>query len=82
MLDVRHIHIWSIDGQKNYATMHVVTDADTHKIKEKIREELREYGIVHTTLELETSGEHCDEENCRVECENHNGHHHHHHHHH
>lgn len=80
--DVHHVHIWSMDGQSNYATMHVVTDADAHEIKEKIRQELREHGIGHATLELEAVGEHCHEEHCHVETHAACGHHHHHHHHH
>lgn len=78
--DVHHIHIWSLDGRSNYATMHVVTDADGHEIKEKIRDELKEHGIGHATLELESVGEHCHEEECHVHHEEGHGHHHHHHH--
>lgn len=81
VLDAHHIHIWSMDGQSNYATMHVVTNSDPHEIKEKVREELREHGIGHVTIELETEGEHCHEEHCHVEIEESSGHHHHHHHH-
>ena len=80
VLDVHHIHIWSMDGQNNYATMHVVTNAEPHSIKEAIREELQEHGIGHATLELEAEGEHCHAESCRVECKAPTGHHHHHHH--
>ena len=78
VLDVHHIHIWSMDGQTNYATMHIVTNADTHQIKEKVREELQEHGISHATLELEAENEHCREENCHVEITRSAGHHHHH----
>ncbi len=82
VLGVHHIHIWSMDGQSNYATMHIVTDSDSHKIKEKVREELREHGIVHATLELENENEHCHEENCTVKyCVSSGNNHHHHHHH-
>ena len=80
--DVHHIHIRSIDGHHNYATMHIVTDGDSHKIKHKVREELSEHGIVHATLELEGENEHCHEEDCHIHFENSSGHHHHHHHHH
>ncbi len=79
--DVHHIHIWSMDGQHNYATMHVVTGAASHKIKEQVRAELAEHGIGHVTLELEVPGEHCHEEHCHVQPQA-GGHHHHHHHHH
>lgn len=79
VLDVHHIHVWSMDGQHNYATMHVVTNADPHKIKAQIREELQEHGIGHVTLELEAEGEHCCEDHCHVEAVKISGHHHHHH---
>ncbi len=79
---VHHIHIRSIDGQHNYATMHIVADGDYHRIKDSVREELREHGITHTTLELESEDEHCHEEDCCICFEKSSGHHHHHHHHH
>ena len=66
VLDVHHIHIWSMDGQAHYATMHIVTNADAHQIKEKIRAEAWEHGISHVTLELESEGEPCHEKNCSV----------------
>lgn len=78
---VHHIHIRSIDGHHNYATMHIVTDGDSHKIKDKVREELSEHGIIHATLELESENEHCHEEDCHIHFEHSSGHHHHHHHH-
>ena len=80
VLDVHHIHVWSLNGQNHYATMHVVTGADPHQIKEAIREELREHGIGHVTLELEEECEHCHEKSCHVEIATASGHHHHHHH--
>ncbi len=82
VIDVHHIHIWSMDGHSNFATMHVVTNTDGHTIKEKIRGELAEHGIGHTTLELEKEGEECHSENCCINTDHHSGHHHHHHHHH
>ena len=81
--DVHHIHIWTLDGHNNYATMHIVTGSDPHKIKEAVREELAEHGIGHVTLELEAEGEHCHAKHCHVDfCETPGHHHHHHHHHH
>ncbi len=79
VLDVHHIHIWSMDGQNHYATMHIVASGDSHEIKEKVREELREHGIGHATLEMEGENEHCHEAQCHVEHNPHSGHHHHHH---
>lgn len=80
VLDVHHIHVWSLDGQNNYATMHIVTNADPHAVKHAVREELAEHGIGHVTLELEQEGEHCHEQDCHVEMPTDHGHHHHHHH--
>lgn len=80
VINIHHVHIWSMDGHNHYATMHVVTDADHHEIKEAIREELREHGIGHATLEMEEENEHCSEACCHVEYEATVGHHHHHHH--
>lgn len=82
VMDVHHIHIWSMDGERNYATMHVVTDGSSAaEIKQKVRTELAEHGISHATLELEGAGERCKETVCHVESQSHAGHHHHHHHH-
>ena len=80
VLDVHHIHVWSLDGEKNYATMHIVTNAHPHEIKDSVRKELQEHGIGHATLELEEEGEHCHEKHCHVEMASSHGHHHHHHH--
>lgn len=82
VLDVHHIHIWSMDGHNNFATMHVVTNGEHHKIKDAVRKELRDHGIGHATLELESENEHCHEEHCHIETNASSGHHHHHHHHH
>jgi cobalt-zinc-cadmium efflux system protein len=80
--DVHHIHVWSMDGNGNYATMHIVTDSDQTEIKRSVKEALHDRGIVHATLETETEQEKCTDEHCRVlnSCED--GHQHHHHHHH
>ena len=84
--DVHHIHVWSMDGFNNYATMHVVTNLkDTKDLKSEIKEELKEHGINHTTIEFEELGYECTEMECILETPTHNEHHHnhsHHHHHH
>jgi cobalt-zinc-cadmium efflux system protein len=81
VLDVHHIHIRTIDGFANYATLHAVTDEDPKKIKPLIKSELREHGIIHTTVELEKSDEQCDEVICSTKHQQHSEHCHHHHHH-
>ena len=79
VLSVHHIHVWSLDGQSSYATMHIVTNDDPRQIKANVREELREHGIIHATLELETADEQCREKVCHVEVTQPTRHHHHHH---
>ena len=79
VLSVHHIHIWSMDGHNNYATMHVVINGNAHIIKDKIRDELREHGVGHITLEFEFEDEPCNEEHCHIDVVSSCGHHHHHH---
>ena len=75
--DIHHIHVWSIDGYKNYATMHIVTKSKNIKeLKNKIRKELEEHNICHSILE--TEDEVCDDKNCNVEFSIEHHHHHHH----
>lgn len=78
VLDVHHIHLWSMDGEKNYATMHIVTSEDHHGIKEAVRHELSEHGVSHVTIELEAEDEPCCDEVCHMKFEVAHGHHHHH----
>ncbi len=76
--DIHHIHIWSIDGFNNYATMHIVTKAqDVSKVKKAIRKELEEHNICHAILE--TEDEVCDDKECNVKFDEHHNNHHHHH---
>lgn len=70
--DVHKIHLWSMDGEKLCATMHVVVDGkvldgtliensveNPINIKKEIRKQLRSTGIKEVTLEIETEGESC-----------------------
>lgn len=79
--DIHHIHVWSLDGMSNYATMHVITDKkDYSSIKKKVREELEEFGIGHVTIEVEDFKDDCSSKECEVKTSQMNhGHHHHHH---
>jgi cobalt-zinc-cadmium efflux system protein len=80
VIDVHHIHIWSMDGFNNYATMHLVTKTDdVKKLKQDVREELEEHGINHVTIELEDGSYDCDEIECEVKTNHKHSHHHHHH---
>ena len=75
--DVHHIHIRSIDGYRNCAEMHIVASGNWCSIKAQIREELKEHGIVHATLEYESPDEKCAQRNCIADFECVPSHHHH-----
>lgn len=79
IIDVHHVHVWSMDGFKNYATVHVVVENLNVDIKNKIREELKEHGIDHVTIEIESKNEKCDEKQCNVDYNIESNLHHHHH---
>lgn len=64
--DVHHIHVRSIDGYNNYATLHVVVSKYSYELKEEIKHELRHLKIDHSTIELELKGEKCTEEKCKM----------------
>ena len=74
--DIHHIHVWSIDGYNNYATMHIVSKSkDIKEVKNEIREELEEHNICHAILETEEDA--CDDKECHVKIKEHSRHHHH-----
>ena len=66
ILDVHHIHIWSLDGIRNYATMHIVTNKESFKLKKEIKEKLFKFNIIHTTIEFEKEDEFCYENSCNL----------------
>lgn len=75
--DIHHIHVWSIDGFSNYATMHIVSKSkDIKKVKKEIREELEGHNICHAILETEEEA--CDDKECHIEVKKEAHHHHHH----
>lgn len=75
--DIHHIHVWSLDGNNNYSTMHIVTDTkDPVKLKKTVRNEMLEHNIIHTTIEIEGSDEKCLDKECHVDIKT--SHHHHH----
>ena len=70
VLGLHDIHIWSLEGETDVFTAHVVLDDETlkkqpDKTKEKIKETLLNHHIEHSTIELESkyrcAGNVCDE---------------------
>lgn len=81
IIDAHHIHIRTIDGDKIYATLHIVSDEEGASVKEKVRKELSHFGIFHTTIETEKSWEKCHSVDCLIHSakpHHHCCHHHHH----
>lgn len=66
---VHDLHVWSVDGEYNVLTIHVVLKSAhdmkrLHDMKTAIRETLRMQGIQHSTIEFETPNEDCGMEAC------------------
>lgn len=60
-----HTHIWSLDGEKNLLSTHIVVNDDAEyqgilKIKNRIREITKEKGIDHVTIEVDYISEEFD----------------------
>lgn len=64
--NVHHLHIWSLDGYHNYATLHVVSNEPNIKLKQTIKSELSAHQIAHSTIEMENTNENCHDQNCKL----------------
>lgn len=65
IIDAYHTHIWSLDGEKNLLSTHIVVsdDMSTESIiqtKKEIREHMMTKEIEHTTIEVEFDSEEID----------------------
>jgi cobalt-zinc-cadmium efflux system protein len=61
---IHHTHVWSLDGEQNVLTTHIVLGLNAKKdqireIKNKVRELTRENGLSHTTIEFEYLEDDC-----------------------
>ena len=74
IIDVHHIHVRSIDGFNNFATMHMVLNKYDQKIKYIVKEKLKEFGIIHSTIEIELKNEDCDDIRCNIKQKHHHHH--------
>lgn len=67
--NVHDIHIWSLDGETNMLTAHIVVKKgykDVAKLRKQITHELDHQNITHTTIEIEHA------KNCEKSCALHN----------
>ncbi len=66
--DVHHVHVWSQDGEHHVLTGHVVVPAiesyaHIAELRRQIKQEVKRFGINHSTLEFEgRDGPCCDDE--------------------
>lgn len=83
VIDVHHFHVRTHDGVNHIATLHIVTSSDPAVVKKAVKKELSEHGISHTTIEIETPEEECEDLVCKpTQNEPSHSHSHSHHHHH
>ena len=85
VLSVHDLHVWSITSGANALTAHIVVSGElsvreAERIMAEISHEMEHLGITHTTLQLESSENECDDELiCEVRSSDtggHLGHHH------
>jgi cobalt-zinc-cadmium efflux system protein len=66
--DVHHTHVWSLDGEHNVLTTHIVLESgakreEIRQIKCLIHEMIPQYDLAHTTIEFEYLDEDCSMNN-------------------
>lgn len=69
VLSVHHTHIWSLEGEKNLFSTHVVVNdeiglSEIPLIKKSVKELLYKNGISHVTVEIDRESDGCTDENC------------------
>jgi cobalt-zinc-cadmium efflux system protein len=70
ILDVHDVHLWSLDGDTNIFTGHIVVDnlssENIKSVKKSVKSELKKLDISHSTLEIE------DKDTCSgIDCQLH-----------
>lgn len=67
--EVHDIHVWSMDGDFNVASLHIVVSSKEilshmEELKQRVREEFHQLGVTHVTIEIEHPDENCELVNC------------------
>lgn len=65
--DLHHFHIWSLDGERNVMTVHLVLVGNVstehiQTLKNDVQRSLKKYNFEHTTVEFEFADEQCRDE--------------------
>ena len=64
VLDIHHLHVWSLDGETHVLTVHVLvgqqaTRDSIRETKSRIRGLLDRKDVIHVTIDVELEGEEC-----------------------
>lgn len=62
--NVHHLHIWALDNERNYATVHIVYQQNEVQTKNAVREYLLNHNLSHVTIEMESPTEKCQAQDC------------------
>ena len=67
VVSTHDMHIWSLDGEHNVLTCHVVVTSEwfrkSGEVRDLVNAQLDKYHVSHTTIEIEESGD-CSAERC------------------
>ena len=71
IITVHHTHLWSLDGENNLLSTHIVVEDELDNneisdIKENIRNKLMKHNINHVTVEVDYRSEVCDDKECNL----------------
>ncbi|MCF8001238.1 MAG: cation diffusion facilitator family transporter [Halanaerobiales bacterium] len=71
IITVHHTHLWSLDGENNLLSTHIVVEDELDNneisdIKENIRNKLMKHDINHVTVEVDYRSEVCDDKECNL----------------
>ena len=61
---IHDLHIWSLEGTHHILTAHIevsdeIENEELKKLKTDIREGVKKFGYIHSTLEIERESESC-----------------------
>ena len=64
VVDLHHLHLWSLDGERHVLTVHLevdepLTNAVQQRVKAAVAAALATYRFAHTTIEIEQAEEPC-----------------------
>jgi cobalt-zinc-cadmium efflux system protein len=71
VMEVRHVRVWTMDGERHCATLHIAVNDLDDGVKQRIKEYLLAHGIFHATIETERAIETTSSHTCPLETPHH-----------